>query len=271
MCSAATVLTNRAGLSADFEASSSQLAVDDFPVIDELADLILKAQTRGHRLEVLVDGHADTGQRPERKPPLLQELCQSRAISVARRLEEKGVDRRMINVQGSGATGINPLTGEPVRENYNKRVYFSCTATPLGGPQPRPGRQRHAQQDRQQAEERVREAEQRAVAAEKEADAAKQKANAAERRAKECEQAAEQAAEKLSQQAKKTLANGPICCVVVPPCGVSMAWLHGFAELVWILATIAAGKALFATLVTGASLESADTCPDLEVRHNNRR
>ena len=74
-------------------------------MIDELAELIVRAnevarQAGSRQLRVLVDGHADTGQRPEPTPAPLQELCKARANAVKERLVEQGVPADIIATQG---------------------------------------------------------------------------------------------------------------------------------------------------------------------------
>ena len=74
-------------------------------VIDELAELIVRAnevarQAGSHQLRVLVDGHADTGERPEPTPAPLQDLCKARANAVKDRLVEQGVPADIIITLG---------------------------------------------------------------------------------------------------------------------------------------------------------------------------
>ena len=246
----------------DFQANGATLAPDDYEVIDELAKLIRtaeQARTNSGRytLKVIVDGHADTGRRPEAKPPALQDLCLERAIAVRNRLEIKGVDRRWIEAKGSGATGINPLTNEPVQENYNKRVYFSCIATPrarsphsrspVGRPPEPPSQAAMLQQENLQLQEEKQQL---------------------QRQLARLSKMAALPAPLPEPEPERAPANRAGCCALVPTAGPLVPLLHGVTELAWIVAVLLCGKTIFASLLTRASLESADECPRVEVRIN---
>jgi Ca2+-binding EF-hand superfamily protein/outer membrane protein OmpA-like peptidoglycan-associated protein len=123
----ADAIIQKYGLKPDFEGNGAKLAQDDYPVIDELADLVKEHPG----VRILVDGHADTGQRPEprdeRTVKWLRDLCLQRAQAVKRRLVQRGVSSDAVDAKGSGAVGRNPITREPVEPNLNKRVYITVT------------------------------------------------------------------------------------------------------------------------------------------------
>lgn len=239
----------------DFQANGATLAPDDYEVIDELAKLIRtaeQARTNSGRytLKVIVDGHADTGRRPEAKPPALQDLCLERAIAVQNRLEFNGIDRRWIEVKGSGATGINPLTNEPVQENYNKRVYFSCIATPraVGSTPEIPNQTAQLQQENLQLQDEKQQLQRQLARLRK--------------------QLAALPAPVPEPEPKRALANRADCRALVATAQPLVPLLHGVTELAWIVAVLLCGKTIFASLLTRASLESAEDCPRVEVRIN---
>jgi hypothetical protein len=276
----------------DFDANESTLAHDDYFVIDELAELIVRAQEARdfYDLRVVVDGHADTGQRPEPKPPPLKPLCLERAKSVRNRLVADGVDFKIIEVKGSGATGVNPLTNEEVQKNYNKRVYFYCTAKsrrddygtprqpePEPAPEPAPApesdceqRLASCEQEKQQLAEDKRLAEEKADGARRDAAAAAEAKRLAEK----------ELAKKESWQPPPyhpspmhgTFAKGgegdcpcgTQVCGLTPVVGLPMSLFHGLAEIVWFVAVVLYGKAVYATLLTRASLEATAACPDVD-------
>lgn len=260
-------------LPTDFLANSAKLAEEDKGVIDELAEYIYKAYNEAqsaesmvnHEFQVRVEGHADTGRRPEPKPPPLKDLCQARADAVKAQLiakfqdlQEKhgrvAVPTACITARGVGAVGVNPW-GVDVKENYNKRVYFYCTAEPVSPPgpvEPDASYSEKLEQHKQAYEEEL----------------SRQKQIHEHEIAALLEEKAGQQPDPRPSKPNPPPPDG--CCVlfILPKAGASMAVLHGLAELVWIAAMVVCGKSVFAALLTGASLESADTCPEAEVRRS---
>ena len=116
------------GMDPDLEGSEAELGVDDYAAIDDLAALV----NEHPGVTILVDAHADTGQRPEptdaQTVERLRDLCLRQAQAVKRRLVQQGVSEATVDVSGSGATGrSDPITGEQVEPNSNRRLYVSVT------------------------------------------------------------------------------------------------------------------------------------------------
>eukprot|EP01043_Picozoa_sp_COSAG02_P004996 COSAG02_NODE_133_length_34692_cov_83.845229_9_plen_3037_part_00 len=125
---AANAIIAKHGLKPDFAGSDgAKLAHADYPVVDDLAALVKEYPG----VTILVDAHADTGQRPEptdeQTVTWLRDLCLRQAQAVKRRLVQRGVRADAVAVKGSGATGRHPVTRDPVEPKLNRRVYISVT------------------------------------------------------------------------------------------------------------------------------------------------
>ena len=295
---AAEAIQQRYHMKPDFDANASTLAQDDHPVIDDLAELIKGAYRDGaQQLKVLVDGHADTGQRPEPTPAPLRELCKARADAVKARLVSQGVPAGIIETKGSGATGINPNTLQEVAKNYNKRVYITCKAGLPSVTSPSPA-QHSAKKPAQQCtvpahmdlssdlEDALKQSEelgrsvQRKEQERADAQAAAERADAeradAQAAAQTAAAVARQKQERLEEQLEAEVVaastskggfatgGGIHTWVLFPVAGGPMSVVHVLMELFWLVAVLLYGETIYATLLTLAALDTTDECPDQE-------
>lgn len=275
-------------------ANSAVLHEDDKEVIHDLANYILKASRYEtvsglYKFKVFVEGHADTGRRnakgeePRDKDgnPPLQSLCQARAEAVRDELlrpihgenRDEAIPKEVsIECLGVGATGLSP-TGGKVEKNYNKRVYFRCEA------ERKPERQEPEPLTLEPVPVPVEPAEHKRL---REENAWLQNADRDSRTTISRLQKADVKSKTIISQHQNrerelltridTLIReqdhppNDGCCTLIPKAGTSMDVLHGVTELAWIAAMLLCGKAVFAALLTRASLETADTCPEVEVR-----
>jgi outer membrane protein OmpA-like peptidoglycan-associated protein len=112
-------------INANFEANSAILTEDTVPIMLDLAVIC----HRWPKVFVLVDGHADSGQRPSVSDDQLHRLSQQRAEVVKAELVKLGVPAEHIRANGSGCTGKHPITGSHVESGGNRLVYIAADET----------------------------------------------------------------------------------------------------------------------------------------------